>query len=169
MFNLSIVWRELRASRYARQYDLALEHLRKALDLDPNYSLANWYLGWVYEQQGRYSDALQAMRKAQALLTANTALVADIGHVYAVSGDRAAALKILDQLRETSRRTYVNAFEVALIYAALGEKQTALQWLEKAYIERSDFMIYLVIDPRLDSLRSDPKFIDLTRRVGLSR
>jgi len=72
------------------------------------------------------------MRKAQALLTANTALVADIGHVYAVSGDRAAALKILDQLRETSRRTYVNAFEVALIYAALGEKQTALQWLEKA-------------------------------------
>ena len=154
---------------YARQYDLALEHLRKALDLDPNYSLANWYLGWVYEQQGRYSDALQAMRKAQALLTANTALVADIGHVYAVSGDKAAALKILDQLRETSRRTYVNAFEVALIYAALGEKQTALQWLEKAYIERSDFMIYLVIDPRLDSLRSDPKFIDLTRRVGLSR
>jgi eukaryotic-like serine/threonine-protein kinase len=154
---------------YARQYDLALEHLRKALDLDPNYSLANWYLGWVYEQQGKYSEALDAMRRAQALLTGNTALVADIGHVYAVSGDRAAALKILEQLKETSQRTYVNAFEVALIYAALGDKQTALQWLEKAYIERSDFMIYLVIDPRLDSLRSEPKFIDLTRRLGLSR
>ena len=154
---------------YARQYDLALEHLRKALDLDPNYSLANWYLGWVYEQQGKYSEALEALRRAQALLTGNTALVADIGHVYAVSGDRAAAFKILDQLKETSHRTYVNAFEVAIIYAALGEKQTALQWLEKAYVERSDFMIYMAIDPRLDSLRSDPKFIDLTRRVGLSR
>jgi tetratricopeptide (TPR) repeat protein len=154
---------------YARQYDLALEHLRKALDLDPNYSLATWYLGWVYEQQGKYSEALEAMRKAQALLTGNTALVADIGHVYAVSGDRPAALKILDQLKETSRRAYVNAFEVALIYAALGEKQVALQWLEKAYTERSDFMIYLVIDPRLDSLRSDPTFMALTRRIGLAR
>lgn len=154
---------------YARQYDLALEHLRKALDLDPNYSLANWYLGWVYEQQGKYSEALEAMRKAQALLPGNTALVADIGHVYAISGDRPAALKILDQLKETSRRAYVNAFEVALIYAALGEKQMALQWLEKAYTERSDFMIYLVIDPRLDSLRSDPTFMALTRRIGLAR
>jgi serine/threonine-protein kinase len=152
---------------YARQYDHALDQLRKVLDLDPNYSLANWYLGWVYEQQGKYPEALEAMHKAQAFLQGNTALTADIAHVYAVSGDRPAALKILNQLKESSRQRYVNAFEVALIYLALGEKQTAIQWLEKAYSERSDFMIYLAVDPRLDSVRADPQFADLTRRVGL--
>jgi tetratricopeptide (TPR) repeat protein len=67
---------------------LALEQLRKALELDPNYSLGNWYLGWVLEQQGKYAEALQAMHRAQEPLKGNTALVADIGHVYAISGDK---------------------------------------------------------------------------------
>jgi len=152
---------------YARQYDLALAQLRKALELDPNHSLGNWYLGWVYEQQGKYADALQAMHKAQELLKGNTALVADIGHVYAISGDKPAALKILEELNESSRRTYVSPFEVALIYVALGRKNEALQWLEKAYTDRSDLLIYLNADPRLDSIRSDPQFVDLAHRVGL--
>lgn len=151
---------------YARQYDLALAQLRKALELDPNHSLGNWYLGWVYEQQGKYPDALQAMHRAQELLKSNTALVADIGHVYAISGDKPAALKILEQLNESSRRTYVSPFEVALIYVALGRKNEALQWLEKAYTDRSDLLIYLNVDPRLDSIRSDPRFVDLAHRVG---
>jgi len=151
---------------YARQYDLALAQLRKALELDPNHSLGNWYLGWVYEQQGKYPDALQAMHRAQELLSSNTALVADIGHVYATSGDKPAALKILEQLNESSRRTYVSPFEVALIYVALGRKNEALQWLEKAYTDRSDLLIYLNVDPRLDSIRSDPRFVDLAHRVG---
>ena len=151
---------------YSRQYDLALAQLRKGLELDPNHSLGNWYLGWVYEQQGKYADALQAMHKAQDLLKSNNALVADIGHVYAISGDKPAALKVLEQLNESSRRTYVSPFEVALIYVALGRKNEALQWLEKAYTDRSDLLIYLNVDPRLDSIRSDPQFIDLAHRVS---
>ncbi len=107
------------------------------------------------------------MHKAQELLKGNTALVADIGHVYAISGDKPAALKILEELNESSRRTYVSPFEVALIYVALGRKNEALQWLEKAYTDRSDLLIYLNADPRLDSIRSDPKFVDLAHRVGL--
>ena len=151
---------------YARRYDLALAQLRKALELDPSHSLGNWYLGWVYEQQGKYADALQAMHRAQDHLKGNTALVADIGHVYAISGDKPAALRVLEQLNESSRRTYVSPFEVALIYVALGKKNEALQWLEKAYTDRSDLLIYLNVDPRLDSIRSEPRFIDLARRVG---
>lgn len=106
------------------------------------------------------------MTKAQEHLKSNTALAADIGHVYAMSGDKAAALKSLDQLKEDSRRTYVNPFEVALIYVALGKRDDALDWLEKAYTARSDLLIYLNADPRLDTIRSDPRFVDLARRVG---
>jgi tetratricopeptide (TPR) repeat protein len=145
---------------------MALKQLRKALELDPNYSLANWYLGWVYEQQGKYAEALEAMRRAQEPLKGNTALVADIGHVYAASGDKQAALKVLDQLNESSRRTYVSPFELAVIYVGLGRKNEALQWLEKAYADRSDLLIYLNVDPRLDNIRSNPQFVDLAHRVG---
>ena len=108
------------------------------------------------------------MRKAQALLQDNTALVADIGHVYAMSGDTNAAMKVLAQLNEISKRTYVNPFEIALIYLALGKRSEALQWLDKAYRERSDMLIYLNADPRLDSVRSDPQFRELAHRVGPS-
>jgi serine/threonine-protein kinase len=165
ILNVHLGWHYI----YTREYDRAVEQLRKTLELDPNYSLANWYLGWVYEQQGKYPEALQAMRKAQDLLQSNTALAADIGYVYARSGDTRAALKVLAQLDEFSKHTYVNSFEVALIYLALGRKSEALQRLERAYRERSDMLIYLNADPRLDSLRSDPQFIDLARRIGPSR
>jgi TolB-like protein/Flp pilus assembly protein TadD len=164
IINVHLAWHYI----YTRQYDRALEQLRKTLELDPNYSLANWYLGWVYEQQRRYPEALQSMRKAQALLQDNTALVADIGHVYAMSGDTNAAMKALAQLNEISKRTYVNPFEIALIYLALGKRSEALQWLDKAYRERSDMLIYLNADPRLDSVRSDPQFRELAHRVGPS-
>ena len=152
---------------YSRQYDRALNSLRTALDLElePNYSLANWYLGWVLEQQGKYPEALQALSKAQEHLKSNTALAADIGHVYAISGDKSAALRVLNQLHESSGQTYVNPFEIALIYIALGKKNEALDWLEKAFAERSDLLIYLNADPRLDAIRSEPRFADLARRV----
>jgi len=150
---------------YSRQYDSGLNYLQKALELDPNYSLAYWYLGWVLEQQGKYPEALQALSKAQEHLKSNTALAADIGHVYATSGDKASALRVLNQLRESSRQTYVNPFEIALIYVALGRKNEALDWLEKAFAERSDLMIYLNVDPRLDAIRSVPRFANLARGV----
>ena len=164
IINVHLAWHYI----YTRQYDRALDQLHKTLELDPNYSLANWYLGWVYEQLGNYPEALQSMRKAQALLPSNTALVADIGHVYATSGDSNAAMKVLAQLKEAAKRTYVNPFELALIYLALGKRSEALQWLDKAYRERSDMLIYLNVDPRLDGIRSDPHFVDLARRVGPS-
>jgi len=165
ILNVHLGWHYI----YTREYNRAEDELRKALELDPNYSLANWYLGWAYEQQGQYAEALQAMRKAQDFLQSNTALAADIGHVYAKSGDTRAALKVLAQLDESSKHTYVNSFEVALIYIALGRRDEALQWLEKAYRERSDLLVYINADPRLDSIRSDPRFVDLAHRVGLSQ
>jgi tetratricopeptide (TPR) repeat protein len=164
IMNTHIGWHYM----YTHQYDQALDALRKALDLDPNYALGNWYLGWLYEQQGKYPEALQYMRKAQEGVQKNPTLVADIAHVYAMSGDTGAAMKILAQLNQDSKTSYVNSYEVALIYLALGKKREAFQWLERAYKERSDLLIYLNADPRLDSIRSDPQFVDLAHRIGPS-
>lgn len=161
--NLHLGWHYV----YTRQYDLAIDQLRKTLELDPSYGYAYWYMARAFEQQGKYSDALQALNKAQGLLKGNTAVAADIGHIYAVSGDKVAAFKIVKQLSALPQDTYISPMEIALIYVALGRKTDAFQWLEKAYAERSDLLIYLNVDPRLDSIRSDPRFQDLLRRVGL--
>jgi hypothetical protein len=77
-------------------------------------------------------------------------------------------MKVLAQLNQDSKTSYVNSYEVALIYLALGKKREAFQWLERAYKERSDLLIYLNADPRLDSIRSDPQFVDLAHRIGPS-
>ena len=90
-----------------------------------------------------------------------------IGHVYAVSGKPAEAQKVVDDLKELSKRRHVSSYHIALIYLGLGEKDRAFEWLENAYKERSDSLVYLKVDPWLDSLHSDPRFADLVRRVGL--
>jgi TolB-like protein/DNA-binding winged helix-turn-helix (wHTH) protein/Tfp pilus assembly protein PilF len=162
--NLHLGWQYI----YSRQYDQAIEQLRKTLELDPGYGYAYWYMARAYEQQGKYSEALQAMRKAEDLLKGNTAVAADIGHLSAVSGDRATALKVLKQLGSVPKGPYVSPMEIALIYVALDRKTEAFQWFEKAYAERSDLLIYANVDPRLDSMRSDPRFQNLLRRIGFT-
>jgi hypothetical protein len=84
-----------------------------------------------------------------------------IGHVYAVSGDKGAAERVIAELKEESVRRYVNQYELALIYIGLNQNDQALESLEKAFREHSDMWIYLNIDPRLDSIRSDSRFTDL--------
>jgi serine/threonine-protein kinase len=151
----------------ARQYDLAIEQLRKALEMDPNFGVGHWYLGLAYEQEGKYSEAENELRKAKDLLKDNEAIAADIGRVYAVSGKKDQALKVIDELKELSKRRYVSSYHLAMIYNGLRDKDQAFEWLENAYRERSDMLVYLKVEPRLDSLRSDQRFADLVRRVGL--
>jgi len=94
-------------------------------------------------------------------------LEADTAYVYAVSGQKDRALKVIDELKELSKRRYVSSYHLAMIYIGLRQKDPAFEWLESAYRERSDLLVYLNVEPRLDSLRSDPRFKDLLRRVGL--
>lgn len=151
---------------FARQYNEAIDHLAKAIELNPNFGLGHRFLGWVYEQQGKYADALLALRRGEALLSGNR-VTGDIGHVHAVSGNRREAERVISALQQESTRRYVSAFEIALIYVGLGRTDQAFEWLERAYRERSDWLVYLRIDPRLDPIRSDPRFEDLARRVGI--
>jgi len=163
IINLHLGWHFL----YTKQYDRALEQLAKTLELDPNYALAHWYSGLAYEQKKVYADALREMGKAKDLLPGNLAVQSDIGHVYAVSGDQANAKRVIVELKTESGHRYVNQYELALTYAGLGQNEHAFESLESAYREHSDQLIYLKVDPRLDSIRSDPRFTSLVRRVGI--
>ena len=152
---------------YTRQHDRALDQLAKALELEPSYALAHWYRGLAYEEKKMYPEALRELTKTKDLLPGNLAVQSDIGHVYAVSGNKSEAEKTIARLKQESTRTYVNLYELALIYIGLGQNDQAFDWLEKAYRERSDQLIYLKVDPRLDPIRSDSRLADLVRRVGI--
>jgi hypothetical protein len=104
---------------------------------------------------------------AKNLLPGNLAVVSDIGHVYAVSGDKGAAEKVIVELKRESAQRYVNDYELALIYVGLSRKDEAFQSLDRAFREHSDQLIYLNVDPRLDPIRSDTRFADLVRIVGI--
>ena len=92
-----------------------------------------------------------------------------IGYVYAVSGRRDEAVRVLDELKGLSKQRYVSPYHIAMVYSGLGDKEQVFLWLEKAYEDRSQFMTLLKVEPKFDGLRSDPRFTDLMRRVGLSQ
>jgi serine/threonine-protein kinase len=150
----------------ARQYDQAIEQLRKTTEMDQGFYYAHGYLGIAYEMKGALQEALAEYRKARQL-TDDPRMLALLGHGLAVSGKRDEALRTLDQLKEMAKQRYVPAYSFTIVYVGLGEKDQALQWLERDYQDRGVDMLSLKVDPLLDSLRSDPRFADLVRRVGL--
>jgi TolB-like protein/tRNA A-37 threonylcarbamoyl transferase component Bud32 len=152
---------------YAREYDQAIEQFQKTLELDQNFPPPHLFLTAAYEQKGMYGEAI-AEHKNSILLTAGMELSqAGLGHIYAVSGKKSEALAVVHELKQLSGQGYVAATGIALIYAGLGDKDQAFAWLEKGYEEHAFQMQWLKIEPRWDSLRSDPRFQDLIQRVGL--
>jgi serine/threonine protein kinase/Tfp pilus assembly protein PilF len=146
----------------ARRYELAIEQLRKTLELDPNYGVARGTLAKVFDAQGRHEEALNERLKGSPPET-----VAQVKQIYATSGVKGYWQNRLDQLLEKSKHEYVSPADIALFYARLNQKDQAFAWLEKAMEERSILFNYLVADPRFDNLRGDPRLADLLHRVGL--
>jgi Flp pilus assembly protein TadD len=93
---------------------------------------------------------------------------AALGHAYAAAGRRVEAQRTIEGLKMAAERRYISPYSIAVIYLGLGDKEQAFAWLNRAYQERDNWLIYLNVEPRLDPLRSDPRFTDLLRRVGLS-
>jgi len=151
---------------YSRQYDRAINQLRKALELEPNFAVAHWAMGMTYEAKGQFDDAIDELQRAR-LLSSIRDFAGNLGHAYAVAGRRQEALTILDELTELSKRSYVPSYSIALIHAGLGENDQAFERLERACQERFSRLMNLNVDPVFDSLRADPRFDDLRRRVGL--
>jgi serine/threonine-protein kinase len=94
-------------------------------------------------------------------------VIATLGYSYGLAGKKEEALKILSELEERSRTAYVSGFAMACPSLGIGDSEHAFKWLEKAYQERSTWMLPLRVEPMYDSIRADPRFADLLRRVGL--
>jgi TolB-like protein len=153
---------------WARQYDQAIEQFKKTIGMDQAFALAHVLLGQAYVQKGMDGEAIAELQTARQL--DNTPQVeAMLGYACAVSGRNSEAEQILRELEELSARRYVSPYFRALIYAGLGEKAQAFSWLNKAYEERNEWLVWLKVDPKLDSLRADPRFADLLHRVGFAR
>jgi tetratricopeptide (TPR) repeat protein len=150
-----------------RQYDQALEPIRKALEIDPVHPLPLTILGGVYTQKGMYAEAIAARLKAISYSKGSANLLGALAHAYAIAGQRSDAERILHQLKELTKQQYVSAYSFAEAYTGLGQKDRAMEWLEKAYEENSGQMIYLKLQPSMDPLRSDARFQSLLRRMGL--
>ena len=136
--------------------------------MDPSFPVAHWNLGEVYEQEARYKEAIAEFQKFQSLSGGQPAATGELGHAYAVSGKRAEAQKALLSLKDLSKSRYVAPYDVALIYIGLGDKDQAMEWLEKAYEDHSASLTWVKVDPRFDSLRGDPRYRDLLRRMNLA-
>jgi len=149
----------------AQKYDEAIAACRKALELDPNYPNAYWFLSFALEQKGKSSEAITDLTKAVSLSDAPI-YRALLGHAYALAGERPEALHTLDQLQAFSKQRYVSPVDIALVYTGLRDRDAAFQWLEKAYQERT-MRIQELPQPHFESLRSDPRFGNLMRRIGL--
>ena len=153
----------------SRRWDEAIVHLRKAIELDPNYWFHHSYLGRVYEQKGMMPEAIAEFKLAFGLDNQQSENWAGLAHAYAVSGRKDEARKMLADLNgKSSENNYVSAYSVAIIYAGLEGKDKTFEWLERAYSDRSYYLpVYLTTDARLDHLHSDKRFKDLVRRMGL--
>ena len=153
----------------ARRYDTAIDQERKTLRLEPTIATAYWIIGMADEQKRMLPEATQSLQAALKLRPGNSNYQAELARSYALAGNQVEARKILADLLSRKEPGDVSPFFIALVYTALNDKDHAFQWLDKSVEERSGSVRYLKVEPRLDALRSDPRFAALLARVGLPR
>ena len=151
----------------AHFYDESIRQSRKTIEMDPNFALAHNQLAQAYLQKHMNDEAVAELQKAVQLSGGSPTCIASLARAYAASGKRGEAVKLLSELKKRSNPSHSDASEIAVIYASLGDTDQAMNWLEKAFEER--FNPSVLLRPGFDPLRSDPRFKDLVRRVGLPR
>src|SRR3989441_11466025 len=153
----------------ARQYDLAIEQYRRALELSPNHPNARPLLALVYEAKGMYPQAIAELEAAEPFWAGTSRVRGPLGRVYGLAGRRAEARRVLEELvRERAGPKYIAADDIAAVYIGLGETDGAFAWLQRACEERATALVNLKVEPAFDGLRGDRRFADLLRCVGLS-
>jgi TolB-like protein/DNA-binding winged helix-turn-helix (wHTH) protein/Flp pilus assembly protein TadD len=150
----------------AHRYDESIAQSRKTIEMDPNFALAHNQLAQAYLAKHEYAEAVEELRKAVQLSGDAPTCVANLARAYVAVDKRSDAEKLLSDLRKRSSPAYSNAPEIAIIYVSLGDNDQAMNWLEKGYEER--FNPGVLLRPGFDPLRSDPRFQNLLRRIGLS-
>jgi tetratricopeptide (TPR) repeat protein len=134
--------------------------------MDGHFSQAHRTIARASVEKGLYDQAIAEFHQAMAPGGIQL-LRAELGHAYAVSGRRGEALKILQELKDLAKRRHVSPYDMAVMHVGLGETDQAFDWLEESYAQRERWMLQLKVAPFLDPLRSDPRFADLVRRVGV--
>jgi tetratricopeptide (TPR) repeat protein len=149
----------------ARLYDEAVQQSRKTLEMDPNFAVGHYELGQALEQKHMHDEAIAEFKRAIELSGHSGAFDANLAFVYAVSGRTEEAIKIVNDLEARHDQNPSAGADIALIYVGLGDQDQAMIWLNKAYEAR--FKASILLRPAFDPLRSDARFKDLKRRIGL--
>jgi len=152
---------------FARRYDKSIEELQKAIELDPNFYIPHWYLTYPYAMKGLHDEAIAEAHKALKLSGGSLRMMGVLSYAYAVSGKQAEAKNLIVEINKLSKQTYISPFGMALIYVALGEKDKAFELLETAYEQRDHWLYQLKVVAYLDSLRPDPRFKEMLRKMNL--
>jgi tetratricopeptide (TPR) repeat protein len=151
-----------------RQYDEAIEQCLKTIEMDPNYLLSYWFLGAGYMGKGMWKEAISAEEKAVALSEGSPHFIGYLGMAYAMSGQKDKARRTLNRLEKLSKERYVSNYSKAMVYLGLGEKDQMFEYLEKAYEAREPVLtLSSKVAPYFDSVRSDPRFKALLKKMGL--
>jgi TolB-like protein/DNA-binding winged helix-turn-helix (wHTH) protein/Tfp pilus assembly protein PilF len=149
----------------AHSYDDSIRQSLKTIEMDPNFALAHNQLAQAYLQKHMYAEAVAELQKAVELSRDSPTCIANLARAYVASGKPSEAVKLLNILKKRSTTGYSNASEIAMIYASLGDTDQAMNWLEKGFEQR--FNPGVLLRPGFDPLRSDPRFQNLLRRIGL--
>ena len=151
----------------ARQFDQAIEQAHNTLEMDAHFAISYQVLGEAYLSKGMYREGLLALEQFSALSRSSATSRALLGYSHARLGEHSAALRLIEEVDAASQHGFVPALLFALVYAGLDDQDQAFSWLEKAYEERFYRLAYLKVEALWDPLRSDPRFADLLRRVGI--
>jgi serine/threonine-protein kinase len=157
---VTAVWPDL----YGRRYGAAIDHLRKLIRLSPGFDRAHLALGLAYEHNRQFAEAETEYKKTLELLD-NDVVRSHLARLYAVSGQTGAATAMVQKLEASPG--WICSVSIAAIHAGLGDRNKAFDWLEKAYRDRDQELAIIKVDPWLDSLRSDPRFDTLLRKMKL--
>ena len=145
---------------------MAVEQYRNVVELDPEFVPAHLALGQAYEKTKMFREAIRELETAVRLSGGSPVYMASLAHAYGVTGRRSDALRLIDDLNKLASRRYVASFDVAIAWLGLGDNERALASLEKAIEDRSPRVLFLMVEPRFDPLRSDPRFQAMLKRVG---
>lgn len=151
----------------AGRNDEALKILQSTVEMEPKFWLAWLFMTRIYLQNEMYDEAIEAATKGRDLTRGNAEATATIAYAYARSGRSKQAGEILKELENRARTEYVSSYARAQIYTGLGEKGRALDLLEKAHDDKDALMVFLKVEPKWDTLRAEPRFIELMRRMNL--
>ena len=152
----------------AKGFAEALTQAERVIRMEPSFHWGHYFAGWALERLGRLEQAIPALQEAVRCSANNPVMVAGLGHALAVAKERSQALRIVDELRRLRGRKGLFAYEIGIINAALGDADVAFKWFERAVQERSGWIAYLKVDPRLENLRADRRFDRLVTDVGHS-